>query len=86
MFARTPKILKNHNLTAIQRVLTDIKALNLCSSVTCLDTILHSLYKSLVCSDDCTHGPMTDLHVIGHFINSHLSIIQNYSTDSAADV
>jgi hypothetical protein len=30
------------------------------------------------------HGPKTDVHVNGHFINSHPSIIQNYGTDSVA--
>jgi hypothetical protein len=70
----------------IQRVLADIPMLNLCSSVTCLRTTLHNPYKSLVCSDDFTHGPITDLQVISHFMNSHPSVIQNYSKDSVVDV
>jgi hypothetical protein len=61
-------------------VLAHIQPLHLCSSVTCLGTTLHNPYKNLVCSISCT-----DHRQICHFINSHHSVIQKYSTESLVD-
>jgi hypothetical protein len=67
-------------------VLADIQALNLCSSVTCSGIILHIPNKSPAFSDNFMHGPMTDLQAMCHFMNSHPSVIQNYSTLSGVCV
>jgi hypothetical protein len=71
---------------AIQKVLADTQALSLCSCVTCLGTIVHNPYQSLVYSVNFTHGDMIDLQVICQFMNTHPSVIPNYSTDSVVDV